>query len=91
MSNSNPLIGSKSKIVAALLALFLGMFGVHKFYLGRTRAGLITLACGTVGWILVGIPPAVVGILGLVEAIIYFTKSDAEFQQTYVVQGKDWL
>ena len=27
----------------------------------------------------------------VVEGIIYLTKSDAEFQQTYVVQGKDWF
>ncbi len=33
----------KDKNVAAILALFLGGIGVHKFYLGRTGAGLLYL------------------------------------------------
>lgn len=34
---------SKSKVVAALLAFFLGIFGVHNYYLGKFKIGLITL------------------------------------------------
>lgn len=34
---------SKSKIIAALLAFFLGVFGVHNYYLGKYKIGLITL------------------------------------------------
>ena len=33
----------KDKNVAAVLALFLGWFGVHKFYLGRIGAGIVYL------------------------------------------------
>lgn len=33
----------KNKIVAALLALFLGSLGIHKFYLGQNVAGIIYL------------------------------------------------
>ncbi len=34
---------NKSKIVAGLLGIFLGAYGVHRFYLGYTRMGLIML------------------------------------------------
>ncbi len=47
---------SKSKIAAGLLAIFLGVFGVHNFYLGYTGKGvaqlLITvLSCGVLSFI----------------------------------------
>jgi TM2 domain-containing membrane protein YozV len=34
---------SKSKVAAALLCWFLGIFGIHRFYLGYTRLGIIQL------------------------------------------------
>ena len=33
----------KTKIAAALLAIFLGSFGIHKFYLGQTGKGVLYL------------------------------------------------
>lgn len=33
----------KTKLVAGLLGIFLGGFGVHKFYLGDSKAGIIRL------------------------------------------------
>lgn len=41
--------GDKSKIVAALLAFFLGGFGIHDFYLGNKKAGFIKLALYLIG------------------------------------------
>lgn len=46
----------KSKLVALLLAFFLGGFGVHNFYLGYTTNGIIQIVitlvtCGFGGWI----------------------------------------
>ncbi len=38
----------KSKLVAYLLWLFFGVFGVHKFYLGKICMGLIYLCTGGV-------------------------------------------
>lgn len=45
----------KSKMTAGLLGIFLGAFGVHQFYLGNTKRGIIELivtvcTCGIGGW-----------------------------------------
>lgn len=66
--------GNRNKWVAILLAFFLGVFGIHKFYLGRTGLGVLYLLfCWT------GIP----AIVGIVEAVIYLTMTDAEFDAKY--------
>jgi len=36
-------VGQKSKVTAALLAFFLGCFGVHRFYVGKTGTGILSL------------------------------------------------
>lgn len=35
--------GDKTKLIAGLLAIFLGFFGIHKFYLGYQKEGIIRL------------------------------------------------
>ena len=42
--------GSKSKIAAGLLAIFLGGFGIHKFYLGYRKPAVIMLVGGLIGF-----------------------------------------
>lgn len=83
--------GEKSKVVAGILALFLGAFGVHKFYLGCTTAGIVMLAVWFFGLILVGIPSLIIGIIAFIEALIYFFKSDADFERIYVKSKKCWF
>lgn len=64
----------KSKIVAALLAFFLGGFGVHKFYLGEVGLGLLYLLfCWTF------IP----ALIALIEGIVYLSTSDQRFAVKY--------
>ena len=82
----------KNKTTAGLLALFLGGWGIHKFYLGYTVPGIIFLLTNTFGflitWMFFWIPNILVGIIVFIEGIIYLTKSDEEFEQTYVVGKK---
>ena len=59
-----------TKIVAALLAFFIGGLGVHKFYLGKNQAGVIMLLMGTVGWLLV-LPGLAVCLIAFIEFIVY--------------------
>jgi len=66
--------GNKNRITAALLAIFLGGFGIHKFYLEKILQGFIYLVfCWTF------IP----AIIGFIEGIIYITMSDADFARKY--------
>jgi len=87
--------GSKNKMAAGLLAIFLGSLGIHKFYLGFTGPGLVYLLVNTIGflvtWLLLFIPNVVLGVMAFVEGIIYLTKSDEEFERIYVVQRKQWF
>lgn len=64
----------KNRIAAALLAIFLGSFGIHKFYLKQVGLGILYLVfCWT------GIP----AIVGFIEGIIWLCYSDATFAQKY--------
>ncbi len=66
--------GSKSRVVAIVLALLLGGLGAHKFYLGRVGWGILYLVfCWTF----------VPAIAAFVEAIIYLTMSDQAFAKKY--------
>ena len=76
------------RVLAGILAIILGPFGVHKFILGYTTQGIILLA-STI--ITCGIGAAVTSIIGLIEGIIYLTKSDEEFVYMYQTNKKDWF
>ena len=93
--DSSTATDSKNKITAGLLAIFVGGFGVHKFYLGFTGPGLVFLLINTVGWavtwLLMGIPNMVLAVIALTEGIIYLTKSDEDFERTYIVEKKQWF
>ena len=83
--------GNSKKVPAALLAFFLGAFGVHKFYLGYKTQGVIMLLVFLFGWLLLGIPSIVISIVAFIEFIIYLIKSDEDFEQTYVVGKRGWF
>ena len=83
--------GADKKLAAGLCGILLGGFGVHKFILGYTNEGVIMLVTYVLGIFLCGIPSFVVIIIGIVEGVMYLTKSDEEFVQTYVVNKKGWF
>jgi len=84
--------GDKSKVAAGLLAIFLGAFGIHKFYLGYTKAGIITLVISLLGGTFtLGIAAYVMAVISFIEGIIYLTKPDSVFTATYVNRQRQWF
>ena len=76
--------GENKKVLAGVLGILFGSLGIHKFVLGYNKEGFIQilisfLTCGAAG------------IIGFIEGIIYLTKSDEEFYQTYQVGKRPWF
>ena len=83
---------SNKKLAAGLTGIFLGAFGVHKFILGYTRPGIIMLVISLAGGVVTcGAASFVMGVIGLIEGIIYLTKTPDEFRDQYVVGTKEWF
>jgi TM2 domain-containing membrane protein YozV len=81
---SDKIPGADKKIAAGICGILLGAFGVHKFILGYTKEGIIQ--------ILISVFTCGIGsIIGLIEGIIYLTKSDEDFVRTYVQNKKGWF
>ncbi len=65
---------NRNKLAAAMLALFLGGIGIHKFYLGETGQGIVYLLfCWTF------IP----AFFGFLECLYYLTLKDQEFEKKF--------
>ncbi len=64
----------KSKLAAGLLAIFLGDFGAHKFYLGKPGMGILYLL-----FFWTGIP----AVIGVIEGILYLLQSEESFQEKH--------
>jgi len=85
------------KLTAGLCGILIGWLGVHKFILGYNNAGIIMLSVSLVGTLLgacLVIPlliPAAFQVIGLIEGIIYLTKDDEEFYQTYMARKREWF
>ncbi len=74
---------SEKKVTAGILAILLGGLGVHKFYLGYSTAGILQIlisCCFGAG-----------GVIGIIEGIIYLTKTDEEFDAIYVRGQRPWF
>ena len=72
------------KVLAGIMGLLFGYLGIHKFILGYTQEGIIQLVISIVTC-------GIGGIIGFIEGIIYLTKSDEDFYQTYQVGKKAWF
>lgn len=83
---------TKSHVTAGLLAIFLGCFGIHKFYLGYNAVGFVMLAVTVLGSICTfGLAGGVMMIIGLVEGIIYLMTGQQAFERSYVNGKKEWF
>ncbi|AIM60581.1 membrane protein [Cellulophaga lytica] len=76
--------GENKKMLAGILAIVIGSLGIHKFILGYQKEGIIQIIATIVTC-------GLAGIIGLIEGIIYLTKSDEEFYNTYQVGRKPWF
>jgi TM2 domain-containing membrane protein YozV len=85
-SISNP--RASSKIPAGICGIILGAFGVHKFILGYTGAGLIMLLVSVLSCFTLA---PVMHLIGIIEGIFYLVKTDDDFVCTYVDGRKEWF
>jgi TM2 domain-containing membrane protein YozV len=82
------------KMIAAITDIFIGHFGVHKFVLGYKKEGIILLSvtlglfflgfCVFLTWIFLPI----VFTFSFIEGVVYLTKSDEYFVNTYQINKK---
>jgi TM2 domain-containing membrane protein YozV len=83
---------SNKKLAAGLCGIFLGAFGVHKFVLGYTKPGVIMLVVSLAGVaVTCGVASFVMGVIGLIEGIIYLTKTPEEFEAAYISASREWF
>ncbi|MEP5339086.1 MAG: NINE protein [Algibacter sp.] len=76
--------GENKKLVAGIVAILIGSLGIHKFILGYQKEGIIQL-------IATFVTCGIASIIPFIEGIIYLTKSDEEFYNTYQVGKKGWF
>ena len=76
------------KMLCGILAIMLGFLGVHKFILGYVGIGMVMLLVSVVsfGWC----TPLML-IVGLIEGIVYLTRTDYEFYERYLVGRREWF
>jgi len=100
-TGSDKVHSDKNKIVAFFLALFLGMYGAHKFYLGYVIPGLIHLAALVLAILLITVNDAFMTIGSIltalmylvpsIEAWIYLFTSKKRFRVKYIESRHPWF
>jgi TM2 domain-containing membrane protein YozV len=76
--------GAEKKIIAGILGILLGGIGIHRFILGDVTGGILRI-------VITVVTCGAGGLIGLIEGIIYLTKSDEDFVETYINQKKGWF
>jgi TM2 domain-containing membrane protein YozV len=82
-NNPQQPVQENKKVIAGVMGILFGSLGIHKFILGYTNEGIIQIVLN----VFCGLG----GLIGLIEGIIYLTKTDQEFYQTYQVGKKAWF
>ena len=82
MSDKPP--GAEKKLPAGICGILLGWLGIHKFILGYTKQGIIQIIISVVTC-------GAGAIVGVIEGIIYLTKSDEDFVKTYIKNKRGWF
>jgi TM2 domain-containing membrane protein YozV len=76
--------GAEKKLLCGVLGIVVGGLGIHRFILGDTTGGIIRI-------VITAVTCGMGGIIGLIEGIIYLTKSDEQFVSEYIVGKKAWF
>jgi len=76
------------RVLSGILAILFGALGIHKFILGYQKEGIIMLVLSLLSF---GFLAGFMAIIGLIEGIIYLSKSDEEFYQIYQVGQRPWF
>ena len=80
--------GADKKVVAGILAILVGGLGIHKFMLGYQKEGTIMLLVSVLScFTLYGI----MHVIGIIEGIMYLTKTDEAFVREYIYGRKGWF
>lgn len=72
------------RVLAGILGILFGGFGVHKFVLGYNKEGVIQIILSIVSC-------GILSLIGFIEGIIYLTKTDDEFIEIYQNNQKGWF
>ncbi|MBP7272904.1 MAG: NINE protein [Saprospiraceae bacterium] len=76
----------RKKNIAAIFAIVMGVFGLHRFYLGQFGKGMTMcmLACMTMFMgVAEGTLLPILGIIAIIDAIMLFSMPQAEFDRKY--------
>jgi len=80
------------RIISAVVAIFVGAFGVHKFVMGDTRQGFVRVGILAAAMIFtLGFGAIPLMIIGIIEGVTYVTMSDADFIRVYQEGHKAWF
>lgn len=94
MAERNPEIEAFAgkKIAAGVCGILLGWLGIHKFILGFNTEGIIMLVVSLVlGFCTLSGAAWVMWVIGIIEGVLYLTKTDEEFYEVYGVQKRGWF
>lgn len=87
LSEEAEVTGHKSKKIAAAIAFFLGVFGVHRFYLGQTFRGIVHFILAVLAIIITAneeFPAiAIVALIGFIDFVLLLAMSRHDFDRKY--------
>lgn len=72
------------KVLAGIMGILFGGFGIHKFILGYSKEGILQI-------VITFVTCGAGSLIGFIEGIIYLTKTDQEFYQTYQENKRPWF
>lgn len=84
MTNPPDLPQDSQRILCGVLGILFGGLGIHRFILGDTKGGVLRIVISIVTC-------GMGSLIGFIEGIIYLTKTDPDFVQTYQVGKKEWF